>query len=332
MKRTIYILYILFFSLSFCTLNTANAQTIPVADDTQVFITPQFPGPNELVSIRIENYNQDLNALEISWTLDGKFQKKGVAEKNFQFTTKGLGSVSNIKISSTAFSKEIIIRPTGMDLMWQTNGYTPPFYKGKAMYTYQSFVDFIAMPYFTTTSGTQIDPKTLVYKWSRNGTPLGNVSGYGKNIFKTNGGVLAKPLTVSVEVSTIDGSMKSQKTVSLKSNEPEIVFYENHPLYGILYNKAIPSQFDMSKKELSISSAPYFFDVKRKDDSSLSYTWSMNGKKLENQTKPDSLVLRKPDSTTGGEASISVAIQKIENTLQYANKSVKILFDSTNTE
>lgn len=329
MKRIISILSItlFFLALSFANfVNSVQAQVAPVLDDTQVFMTPEHPGPNEVVNIRIENYVHDLNTLDISWSLDGKFQKKGVADKNFQFTTKDLGSVSTIKISSASFSKDIVVRPTGLDLVWQTKAYTPPFYKGKSLYTYQSMVDFIAMPSFVTSSGAMIDPKTLVYKWSRNGAVVGDVSGYGKNVFSTSGGVLAKPLSVDVEVSTVDGSMRAQKSIELQGAQPEILLYENHPLYGIMYNKAIPAQFTLDKKEISLSSAPYFFDVNKKDSSALSYEWSMNGKKIANQTKPESLVLRKPEGAQGGEATVGISIQKLEKSLQFGNTSTRIFF------
>ncbi len=316
-------LFIIFFGLT----NIAYAQTIPAQDNLQFIVTPEYPGPKEVVNIQIEDYTQNLNSLEISWFLDGKLQKRGVGDRKFQFTTGDLGSVSKISVSSSAFSKEINVRPTGLDIVWQTKSYTPPFYKGKALYTYQSLVDFVAMPSFMTSSGAMIDPKTLVYKWTRNGSVLGDSSGYGKNVFSTSGGVLAKPLQVEVEASTIDGSMRAKKSIELQGAQPEVFLYENHPLYGILYNKAIGPQFDLKSKEISLSSAPYFFDVNRKDDPALTYNWSMNGKKLSNQKNPDSLVLRKPDNTQSGSALVGVNIQKIGRSLQFRDFSTKIRFE-----
>lgn len=326
MKRIFSItLFIIFFGL----VTITHAQTIPTPDNTQFTITPEHPGPNETVNIQIENYTQDLNTLEISWSLDGKFQKKGIGDKKFQFTTGSLGSVSKISVSSSAFSKEINIRPTGLDLVWQTKSYTPPFYKGKALYAYQSLVDFVAMPSFMTSSGATIDPKTLVYKWTRNGSVLGDVSGYGKNVLSTSGGVLAKPLSIDVEVSTIDGSMHAKKGVELQGMQPEVLLYENHPLYGIMYNKVTPPQFTLATKEISLSSAPYFFDVNRKDDPTLTYEWNMNGQKVSNQTNPSSLVLRKPESAQSGSALVGVSIQKTGKSLQFKNFSTRIKFDAS---
>lgn len=65
-------LFIIFFGLT----NIAYAQTIPAQDNLQFIVTPEYPGPKEVVNIQIEDYTQNLNSLEISWFLDGKLQKR----------------------------------------------------------------------------------------------------------------------------------------------------------------------------------------------------------------------------------------------------------------
>lgn len=305
----------------------AQAPLTQLPDDTQFFVRPENPGPNELVGVNIENYSQNLDAIEITWLLDGKVQQKGVGLKTFQFKTKGLGSVSTVKISASAFSKEISIRPTGLDILWQTNNYVPPFYKGKSLYTYQSLAQVVTMPSFVTSSGAMIDPKTLIYKWSLNGVILGNYSGYGKNVLPTGGWVLAKPLTVDVEVSSKDGIFKKTGSITLFGSLPQILIYENHPLYGIMYNKAISTEFPLKNKEVSLSVAPYFFNTNKKDNPLLLYKWQMNGQTIPNQTNPYSLVLRKPDGQGNGEAQVGLSIQKTDDTLQYADFSTKINFN-----
>jgi hypothetical protein len=325
-KLFIYVFILLLAFVFFDTKTTSaqiNNQSVDLTDFT---ITPKYPGPNETVKIKLENYAYNLDSIEISWYLNDQLQKKGFGEKNFEFNTSSTGSVSKIKASSANFTKEVVIRPASVGLVWQTKGYTPPFYKGKALYTYQSIVDIVAIPFFTNSSGEQTDPKNLIYKWSRNDTPLENVSGYGKNIFSTSGGVLAKPLKIGVIVSSLDGSIVAKKEIVLTNNSPEIIFYENHPLYGIMYNNAISTQFNLNKKELSVSASPFFFDVTRKDDSKLSYEWSINNKNVANQDKPDSIILRRVDESNSGSALLSLSIKNPEKILQFGKISTKINF------
>lgn len=322
-KTTLATVFVFF---SFFSVLHAQSPVPQVQDNTQFFIRPENPGPNELVGISIEDYSKDLDALDVTWFLNGIVQKKGVGLKNFEFITKGLGSVSKIKISTGGSSKEITIRPTKLGLMWQTNNYTPPFYKGKALYTYQSRAQVIAIPSFVTSSGATLDPKTLVYKWSVNGSALGKNSGYGKNVLPTGGWVLAKPVNISVVVTSTDGEFKAQNSISLTGNLAQILVYENHPLYGVLYNVAIPAGFSLNSKEISFFVAPYFFNTNKRDDPLLQYKWKMNGRPISNQTNPYSLVLRKPDGQVGGETSVGLNIQKTDDTLQYAEFSTKIYF------
>ncbi|MSR73425.1 hypothetical protein EXS61_02405 [Candidatus Parcubacteria bacterium] len=303
-----------------------------VQDNTQFFIRPENPGPNELVGISIEDYSKDLDSLDITWFLNGVVQKKGGGLKNFEFITKGLGSVSKIKISTGSSSKEITIRPTKLGLMWQTNNYTPPFYKGRALYTYQSRAQVIAIPSFVTSSGATLDPKTLVYKWSVNGSALGKNSGYGKNVLPTGGWVLAKPVNISVVVTSTDGNFKAENSISLGGSVPQVLVYENHPLYGVLYNTAIPSAFTLNSKEISFFVAPYFFNTNKRDNALLAYKWKMNGRTIPNQTNPYSLVLRIPDGQVGGEASVGIGVQKTDDTLQYAEFSTRIHFNADNAD
>ncbi len=310
----------------------AHAQSLipQTPDDTQFFVRPENPRPNELVGISIENYAKDLDVLDITWSLNGVVQQKGVGLKTFQFTTKGLGSVSIVKISASDFSKEITIRPVGLGLFWQTNNYTPPFYKGKSLYTYQSRAQVVAIPSFVTSSGTTLDPKTLIYKWSTNGSVLGKDSGYGKNVLSTGGWVLAKPVTISVTATSADGNFKAENSISLGGSVPQVLVYENHPLYGVLYNTAIPSAFTLNSKEISFFVAPYFFNTNKRDNSLLAYKWKMNGRSIPNQTNPYSLVLRTPDGQ--GETSVGLSIQKTDDTLQYGEFSTKIYFNADSAD
>jgi hypothetical protein len=258
-------------------------------------------------------------------------QKRGVGEKDFQFTTGKLGTASRISVSSSAFSSTLTVVPTELDIIWQTTGYTPPLYKGKALHAFQSPIDFIAVPTFVGANGAVADPKTLVYTWTRNGTVIGGASGYGKNVFSTNSGVLARPLSIEVKVATPDSSQQATRAVTVSGTRPEIIFYENHPLYGMLYNKALPEKFTLASKEVSVVATPYFFAVGQKDNSALSYSWQMNNQSIPNQEKPYALVLRRPETNEAGTANVSLTLQHLGNMLQYANASIQMMFGEEET-
>jgi len=310
-------------------VNVSHAQTS--VDGSQLSVSPRYPDANQVVKVRLENYGVNLNTLEITWSLNGVIMEKGVGDKDFEFTIGSLGSASSVRVSSSQFTKTIQVRPSRINLIWQAHTYTPPFYKGKALYTHQSKVDIIAIPSFVSSTGALINPDTLVYKWTRNGTILGNQSGYGKRVLSTAGGTLAKPLTIEVEASTIDGVLKNVQVLELKAVQPHIILYENHPLYGVMYNQSVPNTFTLTSQEIYLSSTPYFFETNQKNGPTLSYEWKMNGQKIPNQIDPSSLILRRPEGNNGGVAIISLLVRNTEKILQYANRLIKIQFETLST-
>src|SRR3990167_10337236 len=75
-----------------------------------------------------------------------------------------------------------------VDLLWQGNSYVPPFYEGRTLWSSQSRITFLAIPH-----GAGIgNPANLTYKWTKNGTVLGNINGVGKNTLSFIDSILSK--------------------------------------------------------------------------------------------------------------------------------------------
>ena len=62
-----------------------------------------------------------------------------------------------------------------VDILWQGEVYTPPFYQGKTFWSKQSRVTLVAIPHGLGNTAN------LNYKWTKNGTVLGNINGIGRN-------------------------------------------------------------------------------------------------------------------------------------------------------
>jgi len=88
------------------------------------------------------------------------------------------------------------LRAQEVDILWQGETYTPPFYKGRALWSSQSRITFLAIPH-----GAGIgNPANLTYRWTQNGTVLGNINGIGKNTLSFTDSVLSKPQTIKIDV------------------------------------------------------------------------------------------------------------------------------------
>jgi hypothetical protein len=306
------------FAVLFCIFGffgavSAQMPNISGMDDLQTTVNPAHPRPGEKTTIQVENYSTDLNKAEISWFLGAKLQKQAVGEKSFSFTMGSAGSATTITILAKTsegqnLQKILTFRPSEIDLVWEAQSYTPPFYKGKALFPYQGLVKVVAIPQMVDSNGANLKPSALTYKWKKDGNIVTVSSGYGKNVFYFNGGVPLRAVTIEVEASSEDNQMFAVNSVDIKPIQPMVRFYENDPKMGILWNNIINSRFVLQNEEVKISAIPYFFDVASKNDSNLRYDWKMNGTAVKNTNGNLSDIIFRQPGNMFGETSVSLQI------------------------
>ncbi len=324
---------LLFLSL-FTALPVTTLAQIPTSfDGVEISSSPETPSPGETTEISLESYSTDLNAASIVWLVEGKNYVKGIGKKSIEIAAPLLGkSYSVTALISTVEGKEIkktiVIKSGSVDLVWESEGYIPPLYKGKATFAYQNTVTFSAIPHLAGTNGVEIDPRTLLYKWTVNEKVIQDQSGYGKQrlTFQED---LPKPLEVLVEVSTTNGSQKGSATLTLNPGQPSVSFYEEDPLYGVLYNKAIVNKVRLANQEVSIRAVPYSFTFSKA--APLTFNWTINKLERGDLSKNESVTLRTKGNTEGT-SDIDLEIRNSENILQSAKNSVSILFSKRQTQ
>lgn len=302
-----------------------------IGDSVNITTVPAFPGANEDISIKIESFSFDLNSSEIIWAVDGVIKDKDIGKKNFFLKTGKIGSVSLVKIiiktkEGKNVEKSIVIRPVGVYLFWQASSYTPPFYRGKALYSYQSRITVIALPEIINAAGAKIHPSNLIYKWTKDGKVLGEVSGYGKNKFSFSKSILSEPPEIKVEVMSPDNTIKASGEITLEPIEPKVIIYENNPLYGIIYEKAVVNEFKLDGGEITLVATPYFFSEEETSGQKIKYDWSMNGRSINNKQDEKQTTFRNADGGMGS-ARISVDLQNDERELQSARTGVLLNFE-----
>jgi hypothetical protein len=229
----------LFLGFLFCTPHAfVHAQLMTaIPDALEIEVSPNRPGPNTLVSVTVKNYSTDLDRATITWFLNGKQMQKAIGLTRFEFRTGALGTPSSIDIvinttSGRVIRKNIPIRPGEVDLVWETSGYTPPFYKGKSSYVNQGFVTVVAIPNMLGVNGKKLSAKNLVYKWTMDGVVQGSDSGYGKDSFSFLGTLLPKATEISVEVSSMADGTRATADIELDPERPFILVYQDDPIYG----------------------------------------------------------------------------------------------------
>src|SRR3989338_2221189 len=164
--------------------------------------TPKTPGANESVLVTMNSYAVNLGTANITWYVNKEPIKNGTAETSLTLRTGDFGEKVTIDVviittEGLTVNKQFIIAPAEVDMLWEAQTYTPPFYKGKALPTYKSLVRVIAIPRFNSVTSS---PAKYFYKWTYDSNK-GAGEAIGKNSIVIPVGYAGSPTLVDVETS-----------------------------------------------------------------------------------------------------------------------------------
>lgn len=246
-----------------------------------VSATPSHPKANETVVMEIKHYSKDYVEALYTWSVNGevRLKERGARQFSFQVGKNGEEVVVRVVIdkSSGSLTRTYRFTPADVDLIYESNGYVHPFYRGSAYFTKEGFVKVVAYPELYDSSKNKIPAEELSYNWYLNGDLISKQSGYGKNVFRWQASLLSSPGTIMVEVTSSKSSSVAEGFLSLPFQNPLLLVYEKSPLYGTIFERAIVGDFQMQDQEVEFEAVPYFFN---KTDTYLGrnkYTWEMNG-------------------------------------------------------
>ncbi len=298
-----------------------------VGEDFTIEISPENPGPNEKVSAEIVSYSFDVNRSSIAWILDGTAKLSGRGEKKFSFSTGNSGSKTTLRASivtekGISLEKILTFRPAGLEILWEAGTFTPPFYKGKALLSPESTIKITAFPEFIY-NGEKISPANLIYDWEINSKKKTDMSGYGKRTISYKLSSFSREEDIKVTVSSYSKTIVAEKRIKIVATSPKIVFYQENPLEGAQYNKALEKENDLFGGEISVRAEPYFFSNSNLNQ--LSYQWKMNGNLMEAGGGKNAVDFRAGEGISGS-ALIDLVIQNPISILQTASSNFKINF------
>lgn len=281
---------ILFLSLglfSFGFLNTLLAQTSNQPNIT-ISLSPADPEPGEAVTITVESYEVDLDRAFITWT-DGKSNDAGYGHTSFDSKAGEEGTVTSVTASikledGTVIQKNTSIEATSADIIWEAvNGYKPPFYMGKTPFVKQGTVRVSAV------NVTQKGSKPISYKWSHNGQSVKNAAtGLAGSFIEFTNDDTDNSDTVAVNIN--NGSVQSQRTLNISPERQNVLFYEYHPLWGMLLGQALSDKTIGYNGSVSILAVPMGFSKKSKTKTS----WNISGQDVPDTTNPLLLAFKSP--------------------------------------
>ncbi len=327
----IFKLSISFFAFAF--VSCVYAQVPSSIDGVTINLSSNNPKPGDSVEIYVESYSMDLNSASIIWAVNGKNQNQGIGMKKTSVIAPKAGikmTVSSIikTIDGREIRKTITIKTGSVDIIWETGGYSHPFFKGKKSFVYQNKLRLIAIPHLSKDGVKEIDPKTLVYSWKRDGKYIENGQGYGKQYVEITGDDIPKNVDVSVEVYNREQTERSSESISLNPSEPSLSFYEEDSLYGILFNKSITRQSSIKNREMRVLAVPFGFNMNVNTNR---YVWSINNIEQSDLLKNRSITIR-TKSGTAGSSNIALDIRNNNEILQGARGEFTLYFNRKSDE
>lgn len=272
-----------------------------IEEQVSIELSPRNPGPNTPVTITIRSFSTNLNGASFAWFVDEQLVLNERGATSFTLKTGDVGSKTEVlvritKADGSEIARVITFAPADLELFFEPLTYVPPFYEGRSVFSYQAPFRVVAVPRFIGVDGTRYSEKDLTYTWRINGRYVEGAGGLGGNVLEAKGALVSRAFDVSVEVQNPDGTIGAKETIFITPSEPELLLYENDPLYGILYNKPVNNILDLgSKKETVLYAVPYYYGVDSPDSLSLIYKWAINARDVIMAQNENQLTIRIPE-------------------------------------
>jgi len=307
-------------------------QDIPSSSNfLQIKITPEKPEPLQNVTVSIVSYVYDLDRARITWSVNNVEKRNEIGLKEFSFQVGKSGQEMTIKATADVKNEglkeaEISFTPAVVDVIYEAKAYTPPFYKGRALNPNQGTILVNAIPELIKSTGEKVSNQNIIFSWKKDGKVMQSASGLGKSFFSFDGTVPIRDYLIEVSVSSLEGGVSAYKQTTIKNIFPKIIFYENSPVYGIMFNKAIVNIVKMLSDEFSVIAIPYFYSVGYINSGDLDYVWTMNGLQVGNQAPKNSFTTR-VDAPGAGSAEIGLKISNNARIFQFVQNNYQLSFE-----
>ncbi len=315
---------IIFFTLLLAT--PAFAELPPSPDAMVIQLSPEKPAPNTQVQATLSIVSGgNTSNTEIQWLVNDVSVRKGRGETSVSFRTGKLGTATKLTVKLSeggeSVEKTITLLPASVLLVVESEGTVPPFYRGKALFTFHGATRIAAIPFFANANGARVNPKTLSYKWKISDHVPEGTSGVGRDTFNFYAKVPFRPTEITVEVESPDGSAVAEGRITAEALAPQVVLYEDNPLYGTLWNKALASALVLKAPEIRVVAQPFFFN--KSDAGLLQYNWTLNSQKVGLPSE-NSVVFRKENAE--GSAGVRVEVTNPKAMFQFGDAKTTVNF------
>lgn len=307
----------------FVMTHDAFAQTTPVS----IEVSPRYPTPGETVRAKFYAPSLDRDTSLIAWNLNGEVLQQEYSGTELTFTAGEVGQVLVLSVTAEdakgkRVSGEVTLYVSDIVLVWEGKTYAPPFYQGRPMHSPGASVSFVALPTVVDSKGNVYKNDDLIYLWYTTKSSVPTISGKGKHSVVLQNDQPFTTFSVRLEIKDPQGTMRIQKHYAIPTEQPKVLLYEDVPLVGVRYDRAIGKTFGIFDRETTVVAEPYHISATSRTDTILNYAWTIAG---ETYTKPGSIALGS-DGVGYGSTYVSLVIKNTKFWAQSARADVQVDF------
>jgi len=293
-------------------------------------ITTPEPTQGSVMQVLLSSPVLDLKNSFISWRVNGTLLVEGEGLTEASVPTGSTGQTIDISASIVNADGDVAyasfsFTPATVDILYEADGYVPPFYGGRTLPGIGAQITFVAYPTLIQ-NGQRISEKDLVYTWRHGEKVLGSSSGKGKFSMTLRDPLLGAE-TISVQVESTDGELSAYSSLRLPEPTTVLRLYEEHPLFGTLFHNALGASAFTSESEMTFQAIPYFAPSRSMDDGTLTYAWQVNRRDIAlDASKPSRITINADGSS--GIALIELEVGHASNFFFGENAAWRMTFSS----
>lgn len=299
MRKALLSLALLFVATFAIPASVANAQFefFTGSFGITLSIDPLTPQAYESVVVTADSLFTNISAADVSWYVNDSLLTSGRGITSVRVPVGAPGSKTTVAVRAVnalggTIAGETVIIPADAEILWEADSLVPPFYKGRTLAGAGTSVRAEAHVRLARDNGTLIAPEDIMYTWRRNGAVASSVSGKGKNKAVFSAPLLFSTDTLSVTAESIDRTLRTEARTTIPSVDTLLFIYEDHPLFGTLYNRALRPSATIPETEVKLAAFPLFADARAAGDKRLDYSWTVNGTPIaEDPNEPDKIIV-----------------------------------------
>lgn len=302
------------------------ALSIPtLAPSLAISASPSSPAAGDTVTLRAENLPSP-GATTFLWRVNGAVVDQGVGVSAITITAGVVGSETRISViasqgGSVLGEVSFVLRPAEVDIVWEGDTYTPPFFEGLPLPNPSSTLTLLAIPSIVE-NGVRVSANNLVYTWYVNGGAVPVASGFGRQSVVVRSPQFSNPFSVGVMVETLSGAVSASKAISITPVDPVVVVYEKAPLLGVRFERAINDSFALPSDEVTFIAFPLYVG----NPTSPSYEWRLNGSVVPGNGGTGREITLRREGVGSGRYTLSFSFENVRALFERASAAFSVSF------